>query len=167
MNRIHACGLILLCLAATKVPAQDPPKVVHTLKDVAWFAGAWRSPGAERVIEEHWSEPAAGNMIGMFRLVNPGKSPLYEFLLMEETKDGVFMRLRHFKAEMAELEKVPIRLKLTKATQTKAVFENPDGVKPKRIYYTLSKADEMTVVVESTRDGKDVAFELRMSRVKK
>jgi hypothetical protein len=148
----------------------DAPKDGFTLKDVAWFTGSWGNTApAPTKFEEHWSTPAGGAMMGMFRLVNPtGKAPLYEFLLIEETADGVFMRLRHFKAAMAEVEKEPIRLKLTKATPNYALFENPDNEKPKRITYRFAKdEDEMTVTVESTRDGKPVSFTLKMQRMKK
>ena len=106
-------------------------------------------------------------MVGMFRLTNAEKPLLYEFLLIEETPDGVFMRLRHFKTAMAEVEKEPIRLKLTKASTTEAVFDNPDNEKPKRITYRLEQPDRMSVVVETTRDGKSAVFTLKMDKVKK
>ena len=168
MKRGIACLCIAAWLIATGAAVDAQPKDVFKLRDVAWLAGAWRSPVGEKVIaEEHWSTREEGAMIGMFRLVNPGKSQLYEFLLMEETPDGVFMRLRHFKAGTAEVEKEPIRLKLVRASASEAVFENPDSDKPKRITYHSQKTEEMTVIVESTRDGKKAIFTLKMERMKK
>jgi Domain of unknown function (DUF6265) len=159
------CGLLMM---GPGVTSADQPKKSYTLKDVAWFAGQWKSPASEKLTsEEHWSEPAVGAMIGMFRLTNAEKPLLYEFLMMDETPDGVTMRLRHFKTAMAEVEKEPIRLKLTKASSTEAVFENPDNEKPKRITYRLDQPNQISVVVETTRDGKSAAFTLKFEKVKK
>ncbi len=166
MKRLFVPGLLCAFIGTTIAFAQ--PATSFTLKDVAWFAGPWRSPASEKMLaEEHWSEPAGGAMIGMFRLVNGEKPVIYEFLLMEETKDGVFMRLRHYKTAMADVDKEPIRLKLVKSSKSEAVFENPDNEKPKRITYALTKPDQVLVTVETTRDGKSVTFPLKMERIKK
>lgn len=163
--------LLFVCVCAllsTTISASGQPAGTFTLKDVAWFAGPWRSPASEKMLaEEHWSEPAGGAMIGMFRLVNGEKPVIYEFLLLEETKDGVFMRLRHYKTAMADVDKEPIRLKLVKSSKSEAVFENPDNEKPKRITYALTTPDQVLVTVETTRDGKSVTFPLKLERVKK
>ena len=164
--------LISLCVCAgfgAKIAfAGDQPSPAFTMKNVAWFVGQWRSPASDKMLsEEHWSEPAGGAMIGMFRLVNGEKPVVYEFLLIEESADGVYMRLRHFKTAMAEVEKEPIRLKLIRASASEAVFENPDHEKPKRITYALAKPDQVVVSVETMRDGKKVTFPLKMERVKK
>lgn len=156
-------ALVLLFLALPFAPAGEPKK---TLSELAWFVGQWRSPAGEKLLaEEHWSAPAGGAMIGMFRLVSDGKPVIYEFLLLEAEADGVTMRLRHYRSRMVDVDKEPIRLKLVEATAGKAVFENPDNDKPKRITYTLAKPDRMAVVVETTRDGKAVKFPLTMDRV--
>lgn len=166
MGRIFA--VITLFVLTWHTQAADQPQPAFTLKNVAWFGGPWRSPAnAKTFAEEQWSEPAGGGMIGMFRLVSQGKPALYEFLLMEETADGVTMRLRHFTLAMAELEKEPIRLKLIQASSTEAIFENPDNEKPKRITYSLTKPDQLTVTVETTRDGKKASFALKFEKVKK
>jgi hypothetical protein len=158
----------VMAVAATFTAAGDTPKKGYTLKDVGWFVGQWKSPGSEKLTsEEHWTEPAAGSMIGMFRMLNGEKPIIYEFLMIEEGSDGVFMRLRHFKTAMAEVEKEPIRFKLTKASATEAVFENPDNEKPKRITYRLDQPNQMSEVVETMRDGKPSVFTLKLERAKK
>ena len=47
------------------------------------------------------------------------------------------------------------------------MFDNPDNEKPKRITYRLEQPDRMSVVVETTRDGKSAVFTLKMDKVKK
>src|SRR5438093_2277299 len=118
-------------------PAPRPP----TFADAAWLAGRWQQAEATAcVYQEHWSAPAGGAMMGMFRMLLEGKPVVYEFLLLEESADGVWLRLRHYRPEMTELDQGPTRLKLTQAGPANLVFENPDHDKPKRIVYALEGA---------------------------
>jgi Domain of unknown function (DUF6265) len=157
-----ASSLLLGFTAAAAEPSPDTSKIAS----VAWLAGRWRSPDEERIAaEEHWSAPAGGAMVGMFRLVNDGRPGIYELLLLEEQSDGVWMRLRHFRPKMVAREQEPIQLKLASAAADKLVFENPSGNQPKRITYALA-GNELTATVETERDGKPAAFALKMQRAK-
>ena len=52
----------------TQGPIERPASDVD-VEDFAWLAGYWRGEGLGGVCEEIWSEPLAGSMIGLFRLV--------------------------------------------------------------------------------------------------
>jgi Domain of unknown function (DUF6265) len=158
----------LVLFSALMLPPPDdaparkgaPPK----LADLAWLVGHWRTPPEEKSgYEEHWSEPAGGAMMGMFRILQGGRPSLYEFLLIEEGADGVFLRLRHYRPGMVDVDKAPFRIRLVEATGSRVVFENPEGERPRRIAYRL-EGNELTAVVETTRDGKPVQFSLKMRR---
>jgi len=155
--------LLAPVLFVAMIEAADPPT---QLDSASWLVGRWQSPEGERVMsEEHWSAPAGGAMMGMFRLVSGGKPGVYELLLMEEESDGVWMRLLHFRPQMVAQEQEPIKMKLTSATAEKLVFENPAGGRPKRIVYARS-GDDLTATVETEREGKPTAFSLKLRRVK-
>jgi hypothetical protein len=142
---------------------QTSPNKIESAK---WLVGRWESVPGERVrCEEHWSEPAAGGMVGMFRLISGERVGVYELLLLEEEADGVWMRLRHFRPQMVAQEPEPLKLKLASASAEKLVFENPGEGMPRRIVYALA-GDELTATVETAREGKPVAFTLKMRRVK-
>lgn len=160
---IHILALLgSVALASSPSAADTPTK----LDSVSWLVGRWQSPAGDRVLsEEHWSAPAGGAMMGMFRLVSGGKPSVYESLLLEEEADGIWMRLRHFQPQMVAREQEPIKLKLTSSANEKLVFENPDNSSPKRIIYTLA-GDDLFATVETERDGKTAAFSLKMRRVK-
>ena len=111
--------------------------------------------------EEHWTAPAAGGMMGMFRLLANDKVLVYEYLMLEQESDGTYMRLRHYRPGMVDVDPAPVRCRLTEATPQKLIFENPDGDKPKRISYVLNDQQLLTVTVETTRDGKPAMFTLR------
>src|SRR5436309_15131424 len=94
-------------------PAPLPP----TFGDTAWLAGRWsQAEGKGCLYEEHWSVPAGGAMMGMFRMLLDGKPVVYEWLLLEETADGVWLRQRHYRPGMIDLDAAPVRMKLTEAS---------------------------------------------------
>jgi hypothetical protein len=37
------------------------------LADLPWLSGAWFGQVGQDLVEEHWSDPAAGTLMGMFR----------------------------------------------------------------------------------------------------
>jgi hypothetical protein len=164
MKNVLFAGLIVLGLYSQTACAADPD--VSQIESVRWLVGRWHSPPGERVTcEEHWSAPAGGAMIGMFRLISGEQPGLYELLLLEQETDGVWMRLRHFRPQMVAQEQEPLKLKLTTATPDRLVFENSNGNRPKRVTYTVA-GDELTAVVETERDGKPTAFSLKLQRAK-
>lgn len=166
MNRCFAGSAIVTVLIAV-VAASGEPQGAPTLADAAWLAGPWRNgPDTKGDWEEYWSAPRDGAMIGAFRLKqNTGN--LYEFLLIEEDKDGVWMRLRHYRGKMQEMEKEPLRLKLVSAADKKLTFENPDHDQPKRITYRFEAPNTMLATIETQRNGKPASFTLKFVRAVK
>jgi hypothetical protein len=104
-------------------------------------------------------------MVGMFRMAAGERAGVYELLLLEQDKDGVWMRMRHFRPQMVAMEQEPIKLKLTSADSTKLVFVNPVDNRPKRVTYALA-GDELVVTVDTERNGQPSTFAVKMRRVK-
>lgn len=96
------------------------------LSDVAWLAGSWRGNLHGGKIEEVWTPQQGGVMMGMFRMLNPkGQANLYEFQIIEETAEGVHLRIKHFNRALKgqeEREKF-VDFKLTQASAHQATFE--------------------------------------------
>ena len=154
--------LTLVVIFAGSLAAAEPQK---TLADVEWLAGVWRNvPGERMAFEEHWTAPAAGGMMGMFRLLSGEKVAVYEYLLLEQSEDGVTMRMRHYRPGLVDADPATIRLKLTAATKEKLVFENPDNDKPKRVTYAINADEQLIVSVETTREEKPITLTLRFQR---
>src|SRR5580765_5764600 len=129
-----ACAFCLTCLTS-----RGAEPTAYKIDSVSWLVGNWQSPAGERLAcEEHWSAPAGGAMVGMFRMVAGQRPSLYELLLLEEDAEGVWMRLRHFNPQMVAREQEPIKMKLVSATGEKLVFENLTNGLPKRVVYALS-----------------------------
>ena len=72
--------------------------------DMAWLAGGWTGSGLDGVSEETWSKPAAGVMIGTYRLIKDGKPVFYEMMMLVENQGSLVLRLKHFDANFVGWE---------------------------------------------------------------
>ena len=141
---LKQCVLILLL-------AQTP-----TLADISWISGAWQSePGGKRQIEEHWTTVAGQSMLGMSRTVAGDKTVEFEYLRIEQRADGIYY-VAHPKARYPGTD-----FKLTRASATEAVFENPQHDFPKRVIYRKSGTDELTATIDGGEGTKATTFAYR------
>ena len=80
-------------------------------------------------MEEVWLAPAGGVMLGMHRDAK-GEKVSFEFFRIAKTPEGLV-----YLAQPGG--RPPTPFKLTEATATRAVFENPQHDFPQRIIYAL------------------------------
>ncbi|MFP4003055.1 MAG: DUF6265 family protein [Alphaproteobacteria bacterium] len=144
--------LVFLLVAA---PLATAPAQAAKLKDLGWLAGHWAASG-EGHVEEIWSEPRAGVMTGMFRLVMEGKPAVLEYVVISEEKDGVFLRFKHFRPDFStwEGDNPPITMKLTEAKEGRAIFKNVMEAEnqPPYVSYLLGEDGALTVLVNTLPD---------------
>ena len=62
-----------------------------SIQDVAWLQGCWERRDGDRVVEERWTPPRAGSMLGVGRTTRGEKLVEHEFVLLTE-REG---RLAH------------------------------------------------------------------------
>jgi hypothetical protein len=148
---LRRSALIVLLALTTQVSAQTP-----TLTDIAWIAGAWQSaPGGRRQIEEHWTNVAGASMLGMSRTVAGEKTVEFEYLRIEQRADGIYY-VAHPKARCPGTD-----FKLTRASATEAVFENPQHDFPKRIIYRKGADDSLTAMIDGGEGRKAITYAYR------
>ena len=139
--------LVTLCLFVTLTP-QTP-----ALADLAWIAGDWQTAaGGRRQIEEHWTSVAGGTMMGVSRTVAGDKTVEFEYLRIEQRADGIYY-VAHPKARCPATD-----FKLTKASATEAVFENPQHDFPKRIIYRKTGDDSLTASIDGGEGSRAMTF---------
>ena len=133
--------LIILTLAAApvvagqgQIPQANTPNTLRLpegasgpparVADLAWLAGIWVGEGLGGTIEETWSAPDGGAMIGYFRLVKDGKPVFYEILTLLEVEGRVELRLKHLNPDMTgwEDKKDFVTFKLVKQDDTGVWF---------------------------------------------
>lgn len=107
---VAAALLLMAALAAdaTTVEAQSS-LTEHTLRldsgrsspparidEFSFLEGGWSGEGLGGEADEVWSQPAAGTMVGAFRLIREGEVVFYEIYALEEHESTVVLRLKHF-----------------------------------------------------------------------
>jgi hypothetical protein len=98
-----------------------------TIADVAWIAGSWTS-GTVSTVEERWTPPAGGAMLGVSRTLRAARMTEFEFLRIVE-RDGRLVYIAQPNG------KAPTEFVLTNHDATSATFENPAHDFPKMIRY--------------------------------
>ena len=111
--------LLLLTLASAQ----------PTIDDLAWMSGHWSSTKDGTVMEEIWSAPGGGMMLGMHRDTKGAKAS-FEFLRIATTNVGIVYFARPG-------GRPPTPFTLIESGRQRAVFANPQHDFPKRIIYWL------------------------------
>lgn len=107
-----------LCVIALLSMSQA---VAAELAKLGWLAGHWVA--ADGSYEEVWLAPSQGSMVGSFRWVFPDGGQVLEFLVIEESEDGVLFRFKHFNTDFEPWEKqAPNTYRLEKLTDSSVTF---------------------------------------------
>ena len=115
---------LLLCLALAL------PLSAATVADLAWMAGHWKGTSGDTIMEEIWTDPRGGMLLGMHRDVNANGRSFFEFLRIEETEEGLVYLAQPRGA-------VPTPFRVVEITEGHVVFANPQHDFPQRIIYSL------------------------------
>ncbi len=139
---------------AEDIAMPTPAKAV--IGDLTWLAGAWvgtKSTGSS--IEERWSPPLGGAMLGLSRTVNTsGKMVGFEYLRIVE-RDGGLVYIAQPGGRAAT------EFVLSELTASLAVFENPRHDYPRRIAYELSAEGVLTTTVGQSKGGTPMRIEFK------
>lgn len=121
--------------------------------DLTWLSGTWVGTKGERV-EETWTTPEAGTLLGVSRTTRGDKALFHEFLRIEE-RDGVLTYVALPKGAPSE---TPFAVVESGASWVR--FENPKHDFPTSIRYERV-GDELRIAVRGP-DGK--GFDLALAR---
>lgn len=130
-----------------------------TAADLSWMAGQWRGLRGEEEIEEHWSEPRGGAMMGMFRWLRDGRVWFFEFLTLEQQGECVLMRIKHYYPGLIGWEEKDssVEFLLVQLGEREAVFWQLHKPYAPWIIYRREGAQRMITYFE--REDKDVTAE--------
>jgi hypothetical protein len=111
---IMAIAAATTCLARAQSPQgstpntlslpEGAPRPAAQVADLSWLAGHWSGEGLGGRIEEVWSRPDAGAMVGYFRLVKDDKPVFYEIMTLLPVEGSVELRLKHVNPDMTGWE---------------------------------------------------------------
>jgi len=134
--------LMMTCAAAFGADVQD----------VAWMEGRWRGQIWDGVVEEVWTGPLSGGMVGAFRFVKGGKLVFSEMVHVEKEGDDLYMRLKHFNPGLKGWEEKNdnVSLKLTEAAPNRATFKMVDGDKTMELRLRNPAPDKLEILLVRT-----------------
>lgn len=171
-GRVLVVSSCLFFLSLSTPALGQSPMTEHTLKlepdgdrasahieDLAWLAGYWRGEGLGGIIEELWTAPLAGRMIGAFRLIKDDRTVFSEALQLEKQGESLVMRVKHFTPEFVgwEEKEGSVDFPLVKVEGKTAYFNG----------LTLQLLDDDTLqvyLVFRSKDGSRREEAIRLSR---
>jgi Domain of unknown function (DUF6265) len=147
---VTCCAALCLASISTALAVRPPYKIA----DLAWIAGSWRTAsGQPPQIEEHWTQPAGGTMLGMGRAVAGDRTVEFEYLRLEE-RNGEIYYVAYPNAKCPGTD-----FKLTRLSPQEAVFENPAHDFPKRVIYRKGANGSLTASIDGGEGAKAIKFE--------
>ena len=150
--KILFSAMLLLIVSITSATSQSLD-TKHSISALSWITGDWQTvPGGRAQIEEHWTMPAGGSMLGMSRNVAGEKTVELEYLRIEQRADGI-LYVANPKARCPGTD-----FKLTRSSASEAVFENPQHDFPKRIIYRRTADDSLTATIDGGEGTKAMSF---------
>ena len=150
MRLLIAVAVVAASLARTGQAAKP------TLNDLGWMAGSWIGTVQGVEMEEHWTAPKGGSMIGIHRDVGKGRTMLFEFLRIEQQGDQiVYLSMPNGRSPATPFPAKEI-------TGTRVVFENPAHDFPQRIIY-WKDGNDLRARIEGTMNGKAGSEEWKWS----
>lgn len=156
MNAIRALFLVFTFLSLTGV---GMPQGKASLSDIAWLSGCWQGREGNAVIEEIWSKPSGGSMLGMGRTVKGNRTVSFEFMQFREENGSLV-----FLPQPGGGARVSFPLK--DAFGEKATFENLKHDFPQRVIYERKGKALMWASIEGMQNGKAERQEFVMHKVR-
>jgi hypothetical protein len=127
-----------------------------TISQAAWIAGTWTgTASSDRTIEERWTPPASGAMLGLGRSLRGSQMTSFEFLCVTE-RDGSLAY-----SAMPNGRSPATLFMLTSITPDSVTFENPAHDYPRLIRYTRLPDGSLETTISAGGNEKAQSFVLK------
>ena len=139
--------------AGVATPGAAAPSGPEAIAALAWLAGSWSGDEGGLAMEEHWTVPAGGALLGLHRDVKNGRMVSFEFLRIGASAETVT-----YWASPRSAPPTPFRLKEL-GPGRRVVFENPEHDFPQRILYWMGDDDALHARIEGPTGTGEKAME--------
>jgi len=128
------------------------------IQRAAWLQGCWEMSTPGRSVEEIWTTPKGGSMIGVGRTIRDGTLAEYEMILLREVGDRL--------AYEAHPSGQPAATFLsTRVTASELVFEDPAHDFPQQVGYRID-GEALLAWVSGSQNGKVRRIEFPYKRAR-
>jgi len=154
LKRLIFSTMLLLALAGVA-----KPQTKTTLSELSWLTGCWQGRQGTAVVEEIWSKPSGGSMLGLGRTVRGNRTVSFEFMQFREDRGSlVFLPQPQGGARVS--------FPLKDYFSGKATFENLEHDFPQRVIYERKGKALMWASIEGTQNGKAERQQVVMQKVR-
>ncbi len=123
-----------------------------------WLQGCWELSTPARSVEEIWTTPKGGSMMGVSRTIRDGMLAEYELIVLREQGEQLaYVAHPSGQAQATFLS--------TRVTSSELVFENPAHDFPQQIGYRLN-GDALLAWISGSQNGKSRRAEFPYKRAK-
>jgi hypothetical protein len=144
--------------AATLVLGTSAAGPATRVTQVAWLAGCWEQAAGPRTVEEQWTRPRGGLMLGSGRTVRGNTLVEYEQTRIFERGGRLVYGANPSGQAPAEFESIEL-------SDSSVTFENPTHDFPQRVMYRRRGTDSLVGRVEGMRNGKLRGVDFPYARV--
>ena len=113
---------------------------------LAWLQGCWESVTPRRVIEEYWTAPRGGSMLGTGRTLRGDSLVEYELVLLRE-REGRLVYEAHPSGQPSAV------FTAREVTDSSVLFENPAHDYPQSVGYRRLGGDSLLAWIDGTVGG--------------
>lgn len=124
--------------------------------DLAWLEGKWVGEFYGKPMEEHFTAPKAGLILGMGRIADHSSVDFFEFMKFEDSAQGLIFRAWPF-------GEAGVIFTVNQWSQQKIVLLCPQNPFPRQITYEL-KAQKLWITIEGTENGEEVSMVIELEK---
>jgi hypothetical protein len=84
--------------------ADGESRPAATLDDAAFLVGRWEGTAFGERMEESWSAPTGGSMVGTFKLFDGDEPAMYEIMLLTVEDGTLSLKVKHFNPDFTAWE---------------------------------------------------------------
>jgi hypothetical protein len=136
------------------ITAAPPSGPAATISQVAWIGGVWTGTAGQATVEERWTPPAGGSMIGVGRTLRNTVMAGFEFLCFTE-RGGTLVY-----SAMPNGRSPATHFTLSSITADTATFENPSHDFPQVIRYARRADGSLETTISALGGAKAQSFVL-------
>jgi len=145
--------LAVLCIASF-----NQTQTKASLADLSWLTGCWEGRQGDAILEEIWSKPGGGSMLGLGRTVKESRTTSFEFMQFREENGSLV-----FLPQPQGGTRVSFPLK--DSSGGRLTFENKEHDFPQRVIYEQKGKGLLLAAIEGTYKGKEEREEYQMRKV--
>ena len=144
--------LLVIAVSFCVFPASTQGET-QSISELSWMSGHWHTaPNGKSQVEEHWTKPAGGSMIGMGRTLKGERTTEFEFLRIDQRADGIYY------VASPNGQCPATDFKLIQLTEGEVIFANPQHDFPKRIIYKKTGPDTVTASIDGGEGTHEISF---------